>query len=119
MNVSHDGLSLWFGTPDAPGPFDDEVVPRAGISLIVGVHPANPTNLVQVSYRVDRGLTQTVPGRELRTDFARGTQYFLVAFPRFVSGEVVEYWPLFSCGGRQVPAADQVQRCRGRFRLEP
>lgn len=118
MNLTNDGLTLWFGTPDAPGPYDGEVVPRAGASLIVGVHPAHPTNRIVVSYRVDQGIVQMVPGREVRTDHARGIQYFVVSFPRFVSGESVEYWPVLGCGGRQVPAPQYAARCRGRFRLE-
>ena len=34
MNLTHDGLTLWFGTPDTPGPFDEEVVARAGIPAV-------------------------------------------------------------------------------------
>jgi len=94
-------------------------VPRVGSSLIVGVHPANPTNAILVRYRVDSGVIQTVPGRDVRTDYARGVQYFSVSFPRFVTGSFVEYWPVLSCGGRQVPAAHQAQRFRGYFRLGP
>lgn len=119
MNLTHDGLTLWFGTPDTPGPFDEEVVARAGISLLVGAHPANPTNSIVVRYRVDGGIMQSVPGREVRTDHERARQYFSVSFPHLVTGDVVEYWPLLTCGGRQVPAASQSQRFRGRFRLDP
>jgi len=89
------------------------------VSLVVGVHPANPMNTVLVRYRVDEGVVQAVPGRDVRTDYARGVQYFLVTFPRFVSGHLVEYWPVFGCGGRQVPPADMKRRFRGYFRLEP
>ena len=118
MNLTHDGLTMWFGTPDAPAPFDEEVVPRAGASLVIGVHPSNPTNSITVRYRVDQGVVQTVPGRILRTDYARDAQYFSVAFPRFISGEGVEFWPLFVCGGRQVPAAALADRFGGSFKLE-
>jgi hypothetical protein len=118
MNLSNDGLTLWYCTPDTPGPFDEEVVPRLGVSLVLGAHPANPTNSIVVSYRVDSGIIQTLPGRELRTDYARATQYFLVTFPRFVCGDLVEYWPLLSCGGRQAPAAYQAWNFARRFRLE-
>ena len=119
MNLTHDGLTLWFGTPDTPGPFEAEVVARVGVSLVVGVHPANPTNSILVRYRVDGGLMQSVPGREFRTDHERARQYFSVSFPRFVTGDFVEYWPQLSCGGRQVPAASQWSRFRGHFRLDP
>ncbi len=118
MNLTHEGLYLWYGTPDAPAPFDEEVVPRSGASLVVGVHPGNPTNSVLVRYRVDSGIVQTVPGRELRSDHERNVQYFAVVFPSFIAGDVVEYSPMLSCGGRQVPAPHLANRFRSKFRLE-
>jgi len=119
MNLTHDGLTLWFGTPDTPGPFDEEVVARVGASLIVGVHPASPLNSLLVRYRVDKGITQTVPGRELRCDYERARQYFTISFPPFVTGDLVEYWPILTCGGRQVPAPQHLDRSHCRFRLAP
>jgi hypothetical protein len=116
VNLTHDGLSLWYGTPDAPAPLG-EVMPRTGASLVVGVHPANPTNVVRVRYRVDGGIVQTVPGRELRTDYHRDAQYFAVTFPPFPAGDVVEYSPVLSCGGRQVPAPHSANRFPSTFRL--
>lgn len=118
MNLTHDGLTLWFGTPDAPGPFDGEVVPRAGVSLVIGVHPANPSNSVSVRYRVDGGFVQTVPGCELRIDYARGIQYFGVRFAHFPCGSLVEYWPSVSCAGRQAPSEPQRRNFCGQFRLQ-
>ena len=117
MNFTNDGLSLWYGTPDAPAPGDDGVVPRKGASLVVGVQPANPTNSLLVRFRVDGGIIQSVPGREIRTDYARQTQYFSVAFPAFTTGEVVEYSPVLSCGGRQVPPPNMASRFPSKFRL--
>jgi hypothetical protein len=107
VKLTHDGLSIWYGTPDAPAPFDQEVVGRDGVSLVVGVSPANPTNSVSVQYRVDRGFVQSVPGAEVHLDQNRDAQYFVVRFPSFTSGNCVEYWPLLHCGGRQVPGAHQ------------
>lgn len=118
MIATSDGLTLWYGTPEAPSPFDGEVVPRAGVSLVIGVHPASPANAVRVLYRVDRGFIQTVPGRELRTDYAREAQYFAAAFPRFVTGSRVEYLPVLSCAGRQVPPPHLATRLRSYFYLE-
>lgn len=92
-------------------------MPRVGASLVIGVRPANPANGVLVRYRVDSGRIQSVPGREIRTDFARQVQYFAVAFPSFVSGDIVEYSPVLSCVGRQVPAAHVTDRFPSRFRL--
>jgi hypothetical protein len=71
MNLTHEGLTLWYGTPDAPGPFEGEVMRRVGVSLVLGVHPSNPTNSISVRYRVDKGIVQSVPWRILRVDHAR------------------------------------------------
>jgi hypothetical protein len=60
-----------------------------------------------------------VPGRELRTDYARQAQYFAITFPAFPSGEVVEYSPVFSCAGRQVPPPHLADRFPSKFRLAP
>jgi Protein of unknown function (DUF3237) len=117
MNLTNDGLTLWYGTPDAPAPGDDGVVPRDGASLVVGVSPANPTNTVMVRHRVDGGLVYAVTGRELRTDYARQAQYFAVKFPAFPTGEVVEYSPVLSCAGRQVPPPHIASRFPSTFRL--
>ncbi len=119
MNLTHEGLCLWYGTPDTPGPFDHETVPRRGVSLVLGAHPPNPTNTVLVQYRVDGGMVRTVPARELRNDYERKVQYFVAVFPAFVTGDLVEYAPVLQCGGRQVPAPHLVDRFRSRFLLEP
>jgi hypothetical protein len=117
LNFTHDGLSLWYGTPDAQAPGDSGVVPREGAGLVVGVQPPNPTNTVLVRYRVDGGLVQAVPGRELRTDYARQAQYFGVTFPAFPTGNVVEYSPVLACAGRQVPAPHIASRFPSKFNL--
>jgi hypothetical protein len=121
MNLTHEGLSLWYGTPDAPAPGDDGLVPRKGAALVVGVHPPNPSNTLAVHYRVNQGskqgIVQTVSGRQLRTDFERQIQYFAVVFPAFVTGDVVEYSPVLSCAGRQVPAPHIAQRFPSKFHL--
>lgn len=119
MNLSHEGLSIWYGTPDAPAPGDDSVVQRRGASLVVGVHPASPSNSLVVRYRVDGGMERTLPGRELRTDFDRQVQYFGVAFPEFREGRQVEYLPVLGCVGRQVPAPSMVSRYPSKFVLGP
>lgn len=117
MHFTNDGLSLWYRTPEAYAPDDDSVMPRKGSALVVGVRPANPTNSLVVRYRVDNGIVQSVPGRELRTDHERQIQYYAVKFPNFPRGEVVEYAPLLVSGGRQVPAAHLADHFPSRFRL--
>jgi len=117
VNLTNEGLSLWYRTPDAPAPDDDAVVPRQGASLVLGAQPPSPANAVLVRYRVDGGIIKSVPGRELRTDYQRQAQYFAVNFPSFPTGSVVEYSPLLTCAGRQVPAPHVSERFPSRFRL--
>jgi hypothetical protein len=117
VNFSNDGLSLWYRTPEAYAPDDDAVMPRKGSALVIGVHPANPTNSLVVRYRVDGGIVQSVAGRELRTDHERQIQYYAVKFPDLPRGEVVEYAPLLTSAGRQVPAPQVMNRFPSRFRL--
>jgi hypothetical protein len=119
VKLTHDGLSLWFSTPDAPTPRYDELVPRSGASIVIGVHPWNPTNAVFVRYRIDGGTVQTVPGREVRVDLDRQAQYFAATFPTFYTGDLVEYSPALSCGGRQVPPPHIADRFPAKFRLAP
>lgn len=119
MQFTNDGLSLWYGTPDAPAPGDGGPVRRTGAALVIGVRPAHPTNSVMVQYRVDGGRLQTLPGREVRNDFERQVQYFAVAFPPFLTGDVVEFSATMSCVGRQVPAPHLADRLPSKFRLAP
>lgn len=95
------------------------MVRRKGASLIVGVRPANPMNSVLLRYRVDGGRVHSLPGRDVRTDFDRQAQYFAVAFPPFTTGDVVEFSPVLSCVGRQVPASQFSDRFPSKFRLAP
>jgi hypothetical protein len=116
LKFSHDGLSLWYGTADAPAPIGT-IVARSGARVFVGVHPACPTNGVHVLWRVDGGHVRSSPGRELWTDYAREAQYFVSELPPLPSGEFVEYGPVLTCAGRQVPASFGAQRLPSSFRL--
>lgn len=102
MNLTHEGLSLWYGTPDAPAPLG-ELASRRGASITIGVRPASPTNRVHVRFRVDGGFERTEPATELRIDYERNAQYFSLKLPPITNGNVVEYCPVASSGGRQVP----------------
>jgi hypothetical protein len=119
VNFTHEGLSLWYGTPDALAPDEDAIMPRRGNSIVIGVRPSSPANSVLLRYRVDGGPAQTLPGRELRTDYQRQAQYFAVSFPPFPTGSVVEYAPMLNNAGRQVPAPQMGDRFPSRFRLAP
>jgi Protein of unknown function (DUF3237) len=117
VNLTHEGLSLWYGTPDAPAPLG-ELASRTEASVTVGVRPANPTNGVHVRFRVDGGFERSEPARELRTDLARNAQYFGLKFPDFKTGSVVEYCPVLTCVGRQVPGPTAA-RFPSKFLLPP
>ena len=102
VQLAHDGLELWYGTPDAPAP-DGTTEQRQGVSVTVGVRPANPSNAVSVRYRVDGRGVETVSAPLVANDFQKRTQYFRATFPTFWSGETVEYVPVVSCEGRRAP----------------
>ena len=102
VQLAHDGLELWYGTPDAPAP-DGTTEHRQGVSVTVGVRPANPSNAVSVRYRVDGRGVETVSAPLLANDFQKRTQYFRAVFPTFWRGETVEYVPVVSCEGRRAP----------------
>ena len=119
MRLTNEGLSLWYGTPDAPAPGDDGVVARRGAALVVAAHPASPFNALSVRYRVDGGQVRTLPARELRTDHDRQVQYFGATFPESLGGDRVEYLPVLTCGGRQVPAPQLANHFPSKFQLAP
>jgi hypothetical protein len=101
-SLANDGLELWYSTPDAPAP-NGTTEQRRGLSVTVGVRPANPANSVSVRYRVDGRGVSTVSAPLVANDFQNETQYFRATFPTFWSGETVEYLPLLSCEGRRAP----------------
>lgn len=117
VRLAHDRLELWYGTPDAPAP-DGTTEPRRGVSVTVGVRPANPANAVAVRYRVDGGAVRTVSAPLLSQDLAAGTQYFRATFPPFRSGERVEYLPLVTCDGRRAPDPATAGTFPSSFRLD-
>src|SRR5829696_7534307 len=102
VRLVHDGLELWYGTPDAPAP-DGTTEPREGVSVTVGVRPANPATAVRLRYRVDGRAVETMPAPLVATEFSRRTQYFRATFPAFRTGEKVEYVPVVSSEGRRAP----------------
>jgi len=118
VRQSNEGLSLWYGTPDAPAP-PEVGARRAGTSLVIGVRPPSPANVVEVRYRVDGGVVCHVTAREIQTYFARQVQYFRATFPFLPEGHVVEYSPVLRSGGRQVPAAAAANAFPSKFVLEP
>ena len=116
VRLAYDGLKLWYGTPDAPAP-DGTTEQRRGVSVTVGVQPANPSNAVSVRYRVDGRGVETVSAPLVASEFQNRAQYFRAAFPTFWSGETVEYVPVVSCEGRRAPDPATADTFPSSFRL--
>jgi hypothetical protein len=116
VQLAHDGLELWYGTPDAPAP-DGTTEQRRGVSVTVGVRPADPSNAVAVRYRVDGGTTEVVSAPLVANDFQERAQYFRATFPTFWSGGTVEYLPVVSCEGRRAPDPATAGTFPSSFRL--
>jgi hypothetical protein len=117
VKFSNEGLTLWYGTPDAPAPADDVVQPRRGNAVVVGVKPASPTNAVQVRYRVDDGPLRSVSGARYKTDYAQGVDYFRALLPDFSNGSLVSYLPFASDAARTVPTGQALDVLPSFFRL--
>jgi hypothetical protein len=118
VTFTHDGLELWYSTPDAPAP-EATTEQRHRVSVTVGVRPANPSNAVSVRYRVDEQGVQTISAPLVANDFRQRTQYFRATFPTFWSGETVEYLPVVWCEGRRAPDAETEATFPSSFRLSP
>jgi len=113
---SHDGLELWYGTPDAPAPVGGTVA-RDRISITVAAKPASPANRVTIHYRVDDGLPQELSTVHTRTDHEQRTQYFTAAFPTIWEGDSIQYIPVLSCAGRRNPDPQTAATFPTQFRL--
>ncbi|GAA3627681.1 DUF3237 family protein [Microlunatus ginsengisoli] len=116
VRLTHNGLKIWYATPDAPAP-DGTLEQRQGVSVTVGVRPANPSNAVSVRYRVDGQVGQSISALLVANDFQQQTQYFRATFPTFWSGDSVEYMPIVSCNGRRAPDPETASAFPTRFRL--
>ncbi len=103
MRFTNEGLTLWYGTDDAPAPVDSSTQPRQGVSVTVGIQPPSPSNVLTLRYRVDQGLVKSARGFRVRTDFDRGFEYHRVTLPEFLAGERVSYVAVVSCAGRSAP----------------
>lgn len=116
MRFDNEGMSLWFGTPDAPGP--GETVPAgAETAITIAVHPGDRNNKVEVLYRVNKGSTEKAAASWLRNDATANVQYFRAKLPPRLAGDTVEYIPLCRRAGRTVPSEDDINRGGASFRV--
>jgi hypothetical protein len=116
MRFDNEGMSLWFGTPDALGPGD--TVP-AGVEIIItiAVHPGDRSNKVEVLYRVNKEPDETVMATWLRNDVPANVQYFRARLPPRLAGDMVEYVPVCRRAGTTVPSEDDIKRGGPSFRV--
>jgi hypothetical protein len=107
---------MWYAGPDTPAP-PAENADRVGLSITIAVQPPSPGNSVAVQYRVDGGTRRHLAAHHLRSENSRHVQYFLAKFPNLSQGSLVEYCPIFTRAGRQVPAPADLTTLPSRFRL--
>lgn len=116
MQFSNDGLTIWFGTEDAPSPTSAHINGEPP-SLTIGVYPANPNHSVTIRYRVDGGLIRTLSAILTRSNPAHNTQYFHADWPSELKGSNIEYVVVLRCSGRQVPDAATANSFPASFQL--
>ena len=97
VQLAHDGLELWYRTPDAPAP-DGTTEPRQGVSVPVGVRPANPSNAVSVR-SASTGKASDGVGAAGGQRLPEADAVLPATFPTFWGGETVEYVPVVSLRG--------------------
>jgi tetratricopeptide (TPR) repeat protein len=116
MHFEHEGISLSYGTPDAPAP-GETVQAGTEITITLGVQPIDASNRVEVRYRLNQGPTEAVAAKWLFNDTSRKIQYFRAYLPAFRIGDMVEYTGICRCAGRQVPSPQEAQQLRYSFRV--
>jgi hypothetical protein len=116
MRFDHDGLSLWYGTPDTPAP-GNTVLAGAEIRITIGVQPPDASNRIQVLYRANQSPQESVTPRWLRSDAARRAQYFEARLGPFRLGDTVEYVVTCTCAGKTVPSREDLARAYVSFRV--
>lgn len=116
MRFDHDGISLWYGTADAPAP-DETVLAGVEVSITIGVQPTDASNAVEVLFRVNDGEVTTLPGKWIRNDAGANAQYYRVTLPPFQAGDRVDYIAVCRCAGRTVPSREDSQHLASSFRV--
>jgi hypothetical protein len=103
MRFEDDGLAVWYGTPDTPGP-PDPAPADVEMVVVIGAAPPDPDNEVALQFRVDGSEILTVPAAWLRD--ADGARYFAARLPPFRENTHVAYWATLSSAGRSVPRSE-------------
>src|SRR6266851_6579721 len=117
MRVTQGGVSVWYGTPDAPAP--SGVVATGGdTSVTIGIEPPDPHASITVLYRINHGAPHTVAAQPSH-QHAVGRQYFQAHLTGFKAGDKVEYVALYHSGTRQIPSNQEAERHVVTFTLGP
>ena len=99
MELNNDGLTLWYGTPDAP---------LTDRTITVGARPAHPANAVVVQYRVNGGYISSLRASPMAPLSGQTHQYFRAPLPELPEPARLELLPVLMCSGRQAPLPAQV-----------
>jgi hypothetical protein len=104
MKYEHDGITIWFGTADAPAP-GEAVSAGRPTSVTIGVRPQNASHDVKVLYRVNKSADKPneLEAKWIRSDASGKGQYYRAEFPSFQPGDRVDYTPVCRCVDKQVP----------------
>src|SRR5262245_4343505 len=105
MRYEEGGLSLWYGTPDAPAP--EGLVHGEGsgqVSVTAGMRPPSASNAVEVVYRVNGGAPSTVLAALAAHDALQQAQYFEAKLAALYGGDTGEYRGVGRAPGHQIPA---------------
>ncbi|WP_146162708.1 hypothetical protein [Nitrosomonas nitrosa] len=93
------------------------IEPGSDVNLMIGVEPADASNQVQLSYRVNGGHVTNIAAEPVR--HVGDTQYFKACLPcsTLRDGDLVEYSAVCQCAGRQVPSAHEAEQFASSFRV--
>jgi len=116
MWLTQGGVSLWYGTPDAPAP-SGVVAAGSDTSVTIGLHPPDPAANITVLHRFNHGAPHTVTAQPTHHD-AAGNQYFRAHLTGFKAGDKVEYVAIYRSGRRQVPSNEEAESHVVTFTLE-
>ena len=113
MRFHHDGITLWYGTRDAPAPLG-AVSPQSARFITAAVQPIDPSHQVEVHLRLTDGSGSAdsvlvIPAPWLRTDPYTQRQYFRANLPELPVGARVSYRVLCRGSGRIVPSPTEMQ----------
>ncbi|MDJ0718441.1 MAG: neuraminidase-like domain-containing protein, partial [Prochloraceae cyanobacterium] len=116
MQFENDGILLWYGTSDAPAP-NGTVIEGSEIPITMGVQPPDASNVVEISYRINEGSTETIVAKFLRNEPFDRIQYFRAYLSSLKAGDRVEYNVICQCAGRQVPARTDEEQLPNSFQV--